>query len=139
MGRNNLDRLEDRLNCLGYYGVGTGWTLGRNKNQSQTGYCDTCRFRAECWDKHRDRVRLLFPDLSREFEAFVEEYKKAGKPGGVKMLVAWQEYIQQPPDRIQEPFTAVMMGNIEDGLFIYETGKPKERQGSTLPYPFVKV
>jgi hypothetical protein len=35
-----------------------------------------------------------------------------------------------------DPYTTVMMGNIEDGVSVREIGKPKDRKEFTSPWPF---
>lgn len=130
-------RIEVHLNCLGYFGFGGGWKLGRhsqeelaeNEIQNVMGeiYCNQCSQAQVCWDFHRERCRGLVPDLMAAFEELLEEFDQDGQ----KAVVAYFErYDMAPPDIM------LMMGNMEDGSLVGADKVPKTRGAFTLNYPF---
>lgn len=125
-------RLEDRLGCVGYFGFGSGYALAKFGQAPDTAelYCSrACRRGATCWDRHRDRVRTLYPDLA----ALADDIAKTHK--GQAYIEEWLKRTAQRTDRLVEPFTTVMMGNMEDGGCVAIGGRPKDRGDSTLAWP----
>lgn len=123
--------LETELNCVGYYGFGGGWKLAKegNSHGHQETYCGSCSLAETCWNKHRDRVRQMVPDLMAEMDARV-----AAGEQGPELVARWFKDFQ-----CATPDIAVMAGNIEDGCYAASTGKVKDRKEGTLPYPFLII
>lgn len=120
-------QLEHRLECLGYYGFGGGWDAQNRKQQNRELYCNRCSFRKECWDDHRIRIIKVFPELTAEFD------KLAAEKGGPEAVGLWHA-----ANNMLDPYSLVMMTNIEDGHAAAAGTKPKDRGVLTLPYPFTK-
>lgn len=112
-----MERIEEKHNCLGYFGFGTGISLPVSK----TAYCNGCFLSKACWEAHRARAKQGFPDLANHVDEIGTDkkaYSKFINEGGV------------------DPYLTMMMGNIEDSMAITLTGKPKDRGQYTLKYPF---
>ncbi len=149
-------RIEEEEKCLGYWGFGSGFEIGR-LGQIQWGrlpkdtktyrqmnrgvqelrfkdpvrvYCAACPQTNECWTKHRERVEKLFPIPSAEYNRRATEGKGKGIPPN-KVIDAWQREFNAPP-----PDLMVSVGNIKDGQAIGEGKPPEDREEGTLPYPF---
>ena len=123
--------IEERLNCLGYYGFGGGYKMGRRGSDSgPTGpiYCTNgCPISKKCWDKHRERTATIIPGLTEEFNRMAEKIQ------GPKLVETWFDKY-----KLVDPFTVIMAGNIEDGIAIGVGGQIKDRGPGTLPFPFVE-
>jgi hypothetical protein len=115
--------LENELGCLGHFGFGTGY--GTVKGYA--GYCNSCPRATVCWEEHKKICKQLFPALVEVFEEMAE---KIQGPELVKRF-------QQLYDAV-DPYTTRMVGNVEDGMLVASTGKPKYRDQATLPWPFKK-
>lgn len=114
-------RIEEKHNCLGYFGFGNGISMGEG---SKDMYCNGCILKSACWEAHRARVRQEFPDVA----ARIDEMGK--KPNGHKLIM---DFVK---DNGTEPYMSMMMGNMEDGARIASKMKPKDRGPYTLKYPF---
>ena len=118
--------IEDRLGCHGHFGFGGGWALFKGiKGHRGALYCNTCPEAESCFAAHKRRVASLLPDLTAEFE------KRAQKVQGPELVKRWFDDF-----KCADPYTAVMGGNIEDGMSVAAAGKPKDRGQNTLPWPF---
>ena len=115
---------QDKEQCKGYFGFGTGYHLTGIKGRP--GFCNMCPLAQKCWEAHRDRVRQLFPDLCKVFDDKLEEIKDPDK------FRAW--WIRNFDET--DPYLSVMMGNMEDAQTIKRGGKVKSRGYGTLAYPF---
>ncbi len=115
--------IEKEFNCLGYFGFGNGISAVRKKGA----YCNACPMAKSCWEIHRARCKEMFPDAC----ALID--KLASEPDGQKKI---GEFIRKHK---AEPYMSVMMGNLEDGMHVINTGKPKDRGELTLPYPFKPI
>lgn len=73
--------------------------------------------KTECWATHRVRVASLFPELTARMDAWKEKER------------AMREF------QGREPYSGVMMGNIQDGLLIAEQKPPQARGDGTLTWP----
>ena len=93
-------------------------------------HCNDCGVNAECWKAHRARVRSIVPELC----AYVDSWPERGQD---YMLRAQREFSQG--DKVIEPYTSVMMGNMEDGARVYAGEGPKDRKDSTLTWPLTPV
>src|SRR5687768_11105605 len=67
-----LAPLEERLNCHGFFGFGGGYELGISRAKAAPQgeiYCNrTCSMSASCWNRHRERIQILFPELTAEMD-----------------------------------------------------------------------
>lgn len=116
---------EEQTQCKGYFGFGSGLNILKG----QTGYCNLCSLKNECWDVHKERMAALFPELTEVFEKKVKELEAVGK--GHEIVAWWAKKYQT-----YDPYVTGMVGNMEDGALIKYGGKPKNRGLGTLPYPF---
>ncbi len=129
--------IEKELNCMGYYGFGNGIEISRMKRDDITpepgspAYCGRCPLGQKCWEKHRERVRVMLPDLSAAFDEVAARHK--GNPKG--MMEEWTFIVKS--DKQPDPYTTVMGGNMQDGCYVVATGRPKDREEGTIPFPFI--
>lgn len=143
MDEEGKTRPEERLGCEGYYGFGGGyvsvkmreWLPSSGPGKQQI-YCNTCPLRNECWQKHLDRVRKIFPALTEYFDKFMDEARE--NDDDRHPMMQWQEHLKEQGEEMVEPYTQIMMGNMEDGMAVAMGGEPKDRGDHTLPYPFIK-
>lgn len=127
--------IDLEFNCVGYFGFGSGVSISRSMTaldkvgftapHSKEGYCNKCPLSAKCWDKHREKVKSVVPELAEYIdyicrEPSKKEYQKFMNSGGA------------------DPYLSIMMGNLQDGATVVATGKPVNRGEMTLPYPFKK-
>lgn len=125
----NMRKPEEFLRCLGYFGFGGGWAMTADSfyhGKKGEMYCNACPVAKACWDKHRERVKKLYPAMVERFEELIAEHKGNGQAAAYAMI---REYGI-------EPYMAVMMGNVEDGASVGAGELPKDRGDATLPYPF---
>lgn len=126
-------RLDEELACVGFYGFGGGVETGRRSNrghQPRPGepiYCNRCPQKNECWQKHRARVREMFPAAAAEFDRILAE---CGKNGQLAVERFYQMHKSAPDD------LTVFAGNMEDGISVGAGALVRDRGPSTLPYPF---
>lgn len=113
----------ERLKCEGYFGFGGGYELKRYG--ARESYCNGCALGPACWQKHRDRVRGIVPELAAEADKLSEEMQ------GPDYVEAFTARFGGPP-----PDVTVMLGNVEDGMAVAVGAKPKDRGPGTLPWPF---
>ena len=113
--------IDQEFNCIGYFGFGNGVSMARKQGNA---FCNGCTMGKACWEAHRARCKQMFPDLC----AHIDELGK--QPNGQKLIM---EFIKKHKT---EPYMTMMMGNLEDGMFVVSTGKPKDRGDATLKYPF---
>lgn len=105
----SIKAIAERLQCVGAFGYGGGWAVGRGLVAHSSGQivCSTrCPIKAECWEKHRRRVRSLFPAIVEAFEQTLAEHGGDGKAA----LVAWVESGRQQPE------ISMTLGNLDDGI-----------------------
>ena len=112
--------IDQEFNCLGYFGFGSGVSATRK----QGAYCNGCHMAKACWEIHRARCQQIVPNACEHIDQLSAE-----KDGQKKIM----EFIKEHKT---EPYSAIMMGNMEDAISIIHTGKPKDREKFTLPYPF---
>jgi hypothetical protein len=117
-----MKRIEERYNCLGYFGFGNG--IGMHEGAGM--YCNGCPMAQACWEVHKDRVRKFVP-------AVAEHIDDLGKQENGQQKIA--EFVKEHKT---EPYTALMAGNMEDAMYVLTSGKPKDRGKMTIPYPFDK-
>jgi hypothetical protein len=121
-------KIETLYNCLGYFGFGSGVDLSQRSpsehQQGTAGYCNTCQFAQACWQLHRERCQKHLPDIC----AHIDELGK--QPDGQKKIM---EFVKKHKT---EPYSAIMMGNLEDGAHIACKLPPKDRGELTLKFPF---
>jgi hypothetical protein len=130
-------KLQYHLNCFGYYGFATGWAQASGLRwKNNEGYCGKCPFQATCWDAAKERVKKIFTESCREFDALVERHKaaKAHKPG----ILALKEWQAKYGGQSLDPYTTITLGYMEDGLMVAQTGKvdPRKAKSVVAPYPF---
>ena len=130
------DHLEQRLRCFGYYGFGSGYALARWGPKDDTAglYCNRCRQAATCWPRHRARVRALMPAAA----VLVDEIARTHK-GPEVVLEFMRRSGQTDTNHIREPYTAVMMGNMQDGAQVASGARPAERGDGTLTWPLTPL
>ncbi len=97
-----MKTIEREFKCLGYYGFGNGVSAARQRRA----YCTACPMAQACWEIHRARCRKFYPDAC----ALIDEL--GAKPDGQKKIGA---FIRKHKT---EPYMAVMMGNLEDGMHV---------------------
>jgi len=121
-------QIEEQLHCLGYFGFGGGWALARGKRfKSGEIYCSSeCPLRAPCWDKHRERVRGMVDACTAEFDALVDAFGGDGR----RAVKYWHAMHKSP-----DPYSAVLLGNTQDGGSVASGGKPRDRGEFTLQWP----
>lgn len=132
--------IEQELSCEGYFGFGGGVSMarrrqnGRRQNGGQDEhelYCSAgCPLRDSCWDKHRARVARLTPDLVEAFEALVRECDDDGQ----EAVRRWTAQYDSP-----DPYSVVLLGNIEDGTAVESGEQPKDRAEFTLLWPLEPI
>jgi len=131
MGKADVP-LEDRLRCFGYNGFGSGYALykwGPSSDRAEL-YCGArCSRGQKCWTRHQARVRELFPDSTQLADEIAQTHR------GTDYMLEWMRRTGQDPDHILEPYTALMMGNTEDGGCVAEGAPPKDRGHSSLTWP----
>jgi len=129
--------LEDRLGCFGYYGFGGGYAMvkwGVADDTRGAIYCGQgCRRSSKCWDRHRDRVRMMFPDLTQLADEIAETHR------GAAYMTEWLKQSGQSPESLVEPFSSVVMGNMEDGAAVASGGRPKDRGEWSLAWPLSRL
>lgn len=130
--------VREEFNCVGYFGFGNGVYLHR-EGPPGAGQplptCSECPAAAECWTKHRDRVRTLFPDLM----GVLDRLTATGLRGGALVTayaVEVSALLDLPPNKVAPPEMHVMLGNLEDGSRIAAGMEPQDRGPGTLRYPF---
>lgn len=121
-----MDRPEQILGCVGYYGFGGGWVSAKSDIPGES-YCVRCPAREECWTRHEARVTAMFPEISLSIEKLSADTGKRGMELHAEFERRW---------RTQSPSISVMRGNIEDGISVGDGGFPANRDRFTLPYPF---
>ena len=116
-------KLHELLQCVGYWGFGTGYQLGRNLLQvGSTTYCNMCPHRIICWTQHKARCAEIIPAVAEEFE------KMACTIIGPTLVKQWiQQY------NVMDPYSVVAAGNIQDGILISQGQPPEDRGEGTLP------
>lgn len=123
--------IQEEYGCEGFYGFGAGVEIARNALFAGAGlYCSRgpttgCPISQKCWDAHRERVNVLLPAVAE----FIEKLQARGFQGPQLAKMVYDELGT-------EPYSAVMLGNIEDGGAIANGLPPKDRSEMTLPYPF---
>jgi len=128
--------LEERLGCFGYFGFGSGYALAKwgSPDDTRELYCSrACRRSTRCWDRHRRRAREHFPDLVELAEEIARTHH------GPAYMQEWLARTEQSPDKFVEPFTTMMMGNMEDGTIVANGGQPKPRGSASLVWPLTKL
>lgn len=125
-----IQPLEVQLQCEGFYGFGAGYAIAKGMvGVGGVTYCTTCPLRAPCWFRHRGRVMFLFPVVSATFIGLVEQYRMDRPEGaGTLAMKTWFDEHKMP-----DPFSQVMIGNIEDGNRVGSGLAPKDRGAMTLP------
>jgi len=133
---NADEPLELQLNCFGYFGFASGFSLAAWGNPSDTreAYCGRACVQADaCWQRHRARVRGIVPDLAATCD-------RVGALGlGDKFMAEFARQSNQPIDKVIEPYTAIMMGNMQDGAYVATTGVAKQRGECTLTWPLTPL
>jgi hypothetical protein len=102
---------------------------GKHPGSEQTAYCNNCPSGPSCWQDHRTRVRELFPDIT----ALADEIAKTHQ--GPAYIEEFKRQTGQEGATFQEPYLAVMMGNMEDGGRVQGGLPPKERGAWTTKWP----
>lgn len=115
--------LEEKEQCKGYYGFGSGLNIQTVDGNAQ--YCTNCPLAKECWEAHKERSKQIFPDMVKIYE---DKKKELNGPA----LILWF----QNKHGMYDPYTSIMTCNIQDGVLIKAGGKPHPRGLGTLPYPF---
>lgn len=126
-------RLEQELGCFGLLGFGSGVVWGRanikpdEKLNGADGYCAKgCEVAARCLLAHRQKVQLLYPRATRHFDGLMKNI------GQANAMRAWSKAHPQTP---HEPYLLQIIMNIEDGVAVAQTGRPRERGRHTLGWP----
>ena len=126
-------RIEQEFNCIGYFGLGSGIHAYRTppkllpgRNEQIAMYCNGCAVAQECWDRHRDRVRDLYPEVTAELDRLYDKHNDTAK--------AIEEFQHLHGD-VVEPYLSVMAGNVEDGSAIAAGQSPKDRGKATIIWP----
>lgn len=124
--------LPKLLNCFGYAGFGSGYALALYGPADDTDLlaCHRCAINDKCWDRHRDRVREMFPDLTAEVDAIAASGLK-----GDAYMKAVQALNEEMSDILVEPYIAVMAGNLKDGAQVATNSPLTDRGSSTLTWP----
>lgn len=126
--------VEELLKCFGYYGFGGGWALrrfGTTVDTNRETYCARCPKAHGCWDEHRYRARELFPDMTAAFDKLAETLQ------GPALVEEWIKTSGQSVDHFVEPYSTLMLGNMEDGILVADELPPKDRGHSSLTWPLV--
>jgi len=87
---HRFSRLADKLGCLGYYGLGTGWAIAKGR-KAPYGYCHTCSKELECRKATLPRIRTAMPEACTFYD-----YVVAGV--GVKHAAAVFEQLTSKTD-----------------------------------------
>lgn len=119
--------VEEVLNCHGFYGFGGGWLMSKDGPiPGKQMYCGgDCPISQGCWDKHRERVTRMMPDAVSLFEDWAKELQ------GPELVKKWFTTFG-----VADPYTVVMMGNLQDGTAVESSGIPRDRDEWTVPWPF---
>jgi hypothetical protein len=128
--------LEEQVGCFGYHGFGSGYAMekwGVAPDVNGELYCGRSSQRSACWDRHRARVRQLFPDLADLADEIAATHL------GADYMKEWLRRTEQGSRNLVEPYTTVMMGNLEDGAGVASGGRPKYRAQGTLAWPLIPL
>jgi len=100
------------------------------------GYCNRCPKSARCWGAMKARAAQLLPAAAAEFERLHDEGKQ-----GRELIAAWQELTKDEHGKsVVDPYTAVMLANVEAGAQMHETGLWSATRGTlSPPCPLVPV
>lgn len=141
----SLVRIEERFDCEGFFGFGTGYDLGRNEPKRRAifgepvtaiqGYCGTCPLRDRCWFRHRGRVVFLTPVLTALFEGEMDR----ARAEGLSPTLGYQIYLEKVGGQVGDPYATIMAGNVEDGSRVAAGLEPLERGPFTLPFPLERT
>ncbi len=129
-------KIHEEFACVGYFGFGSGVHLHRDQPGPNVDlYCNVCPVSAQCWPKHRERVRRIVPDLMK----LLDDLAATGLMGGA-LIRAYAAKVAKntghDPSTIAPPEVHVMTGNIEDGASVAAGQPPKNRGEFSLRYPF---
>jgi hypothetical protein len=130
--------LEDILECAGHNGFGAGYRFGRENLTTEgmrtldpsDNYCNSgCSKRAECWAKTSRKAQLMFPKGAALFDAMVKKFRDQGRA-----MVEFEKQFKS-----YDPYTLLMISNMQDGLAVAKTGRPHPKGRWTLKWPFSKA
>lgn len=126
---SELRRWDVELGCAGYFGFGGGYAKAQGVDYARNAIaCNVCPMATECWARHKARVAQLIPLSTEAFEAMARETT------GPELLRRWWERFHAP-----DPYSAVMLGNIQDGFAVGGGDKPLDRGEFTLAWPLERV
>lgn len=142
MKRAKRETIQDRLGCFGYFGFGGGWEMARRRRRvahkggqpvGGSSYCNACRIRIACVERHKERARELFPDamaLYDQIEAELEDFPES------YLVTEWRRRTKSeaPP-----PPVAVATGNMRDGALVARELNPEKREEASLTWPLVQL
>ena len=125
--------LYEQLGCFGYFGFGSGFSLGKYGRPDDTNdmYCNNCPLAQKCWDRHRERCREIYPDLTK----LVDEIALECNNDPQAMFKKFCEVTNQDPKQMHEPYTCIWAGNVNDAVCV-ATDQPVPYRGPhTLTWP----
>lgn len=118
-----------QLNCLGYFGFGSGYASQKIEQfvpREAKGACDVCPVAAACLDKHRRRVAAVFVVACSTWDSIPANE-------GHERMEAMRRF---GSNFRQGPYQMVAIGNTEDGIRVAHATLPANRGRMTLPWPF---
>jgi hypothetical protein len=129
--------VEQQLHCFGYFGFGGGYAMhkwGTTADDDNAVYCNQkCPLSQDCWTRHRDRVRELYPDLVALSDRIATRYQ------GQAYMEEWVRVTRQHGTAFVEPYLNVLMGNMEDGVLRAQDQPAKYRGAGTLSWPLKRL
>lgn len=132
------ETIQHRLGCFGYFGFGGGWEMARRRRRVVTsggqpvgtsGYCEVCRLRKGCIERHRERAREVFPDAMELLDTIYQELED------FSIDAVFHEWKRRTKSTTVPPDVALHFGNMEDGERVARELDPHNRDRGTLTWP----
>lgn len=135
--------LYERLRCLGYWGVGTGFALAAELHNRAAEHCaSSCPVRERCARLEHKRVHASAADLASAFCAVAKMALALNEgPDAIERnaetirdgMAAATWLAERGKNASHDPFLASIRANVADGQSLALTGSPVARGADTRP------
>ena len=129
--RDDMGRLAQQLGCLGYYGFGGGYWVGKQAHVpsgTENPCNDICPFSDGCWVMHKHRVEKQWPEVTAERRRLRNIGRtQTGITMGLRKKFGG------------DPLKLVVDANAEDGTRVATGGRPRERGHLGLTWPLRSI